>query len=160
VLRVLGNLMGAAGFEFGSAEEVRAAALAAGDLQARLSNVAPEVALPAAPPAPGVQRMGEVTIYRTDSIVRRAHALQSTHDAAPPRAWMSGALMQRLGLREGDPVRVTQGQGMAVLPAARDDGLPAECVRIVAADPATAMLGALFGSVTLERVAVQAGAIA
>jgi NADH-quinone oxidoreductase subunit G len=157
VLRVLGNLMGAAGFEFGSAEEVRAEALAGGELQEKLSNAAPEVALPPAP-AQGVQRVGEVTIYRTDSIVRRAHSLQSTHDAEPPRAWMPGALLQRLGLREGDQVRVTQGQGAAVLPAGRDDGLPADCVRIAAADPATAALGALFGTVTLERVSVQAGA--
>jgi NADH-quinone oxidoreductase subunit G len=153
VLRVFGNLISAAGFEFNSAEEVRAEALATGDLQARLSNAAPEGALPTAvAPASGIQRIGEITIYRTDSIVRRAHSLQSTHDAEPPRAWMPGALLQRFGLREGDEVRVTQGQGTAVLPIGRDDSLPAECVRIAAADPATAMLGALFGSVTLERV--------
>jgi NADH-quinone oxidoreductase subunit G len=70
---------------------------------------------------------------------------------------MPGALLQRLGLREGDQVRVMQGQGTAVLPAGRDDSLPADCVRIAAADPATEMLGPLFGTVTLERVAVQAG---
>jgi NADH-quinone oxidoreductase subunit G len=156
VLRVLGNLMGAAGFEFNGADEVRAEALAGGDLQAQLSNAAPEAALPSVAVS-GIQRIGEVTIYRTDSIVRRAHALQSTHDAQPPRAWMPGALLQRLGLREGDQVRVMQGQGTAVLPAGRDDSLPADCVRIAAADPATEMLGPLFGTVTLERVAVQAG---
>jgi NADH-quinone oxidoreductase subunit G len=39
-----------------------------------------------------------------------------------------------------------------VLPAGRDDSLPADCVRIAAADSATAALGALFGTVTLERV--------
>jgi NADH-quinone oxidoreductase subunit G len=151
VLRVLGNLMGAAGFEFSSAEEVRAEALAAGDLQTRLSNAAPEVPLPPAA-VPGIQRIGEITIYRADSIVRRAHSLQATRDAEPPRAWMPGALLQRLGLREGDRVRVSQGQGTAVLPAGRDDSLPADCVRIAAADSATAALGALFGTVTLERV--------
>jgi NADH-quinone oxidoreductase subunit G len=157
VLRVLGNLMGAAGFEFNSAEDMRAEALAGGDLQARLSNEAPESALP---PAPGsvIERIGEITIYRADSIVRRANALQCTHDAAPPRAWMSGALMERLGLREGDRVRVTHGQGTVVLPAECDERVPAECVRIPAADPATAPLGAMFGSVTLERVSLSAAA--
>jgi NADH-quinone oxidoreductase subunit G len=68
---------------------------------------------------------------------------------------MPGALMQRLGLRDGDRVRVTQGAGEAVLPVARDDRLPADCVRIPAADPATAALGALFGTVALERVSVE-----
>jgi NADH-quinone oxidoreductase subunit G len=152
VLRVLGNLMGAAGFEFASAEEVRAEALKAGDIQARLSNAACELAPTAAATAQAIERIGEVTIYRADSIVRRAESLQRTRDAQSPAAAMSGALMQRLGLREGDRVRVAQGAGEAVLPVARDDQLPADCVRIPAADPATATLGAMFGAVELAQV--------
>jgi len=155
VLRVLGNLMGAAGFEFASAEEVRAEALQAGDIQARLSNVAPAVQLSALSAPSGIQRIGEVTIYRADGIVRRAESLQRTHDAQAPRATMPGSLMQRLGLRDGDHVRVTQGAGEAVLPVVRDDRLPADCVRIPAADPATAALGAMFGTLALARVSAQ-----
>jgi NADH-quinone oxidoreductase subunit G len=155
VLRVLGNLMGAAGFEFASAEEVRAEALQAGDIQARLSNAAPAVQLSAVSAPPGIQRIGEVTIYRADGIVRRAESLQRTHDAQAPRATMPGSLMQRLGLRDGDHVRVTQGAGEAVLPVVRDDRLPADCVRIPAADPVTAALGAMFGTLALARVSAQ-----
>ena len=155
VLRVLGNLMGAAGFEFASAEEVRAEALQAGDIQARLSNVAPAVQLSALSAPSGIQRIGEVTIYRADGIVRRAESLQRTHDAQAPRATMPGSLMQRLGLRDGDHVRVTQGAGEAVLPVVRDDRLPADCVRIPAADPVTAALGAMFGTLALARVSAQ-----
>lgn len=38
VLRVLGSILGAPGFEFDTAEEVRTAALGDGDLTSRLSN--------------------------------------------------------------------------------------------------------------------------
>jgi NADH-quinone oxidoreductase subunit G len=160
VLRVLGNLSGAAGFEFVSAEEVRAEALQAGDIQARLSNAAPEVGVSAPAVSQGIQRIGEVTIYRSDPIVRRARSLQLTRDAQPPAATMSGSLMQRLGLRDGDRVRVTQGAGEVVLPVARDDRLPADCVRIPTADPATSALGPMFGTVNLARASEQREATA
>jgi NADH-quinone oxidoreductase subunit G len=160
VLRVLGNLLGIAGFEFASAEEVRTEALKAGEIAARLSNAAPSRKLPATAEAAGVQRIGEVAIYHTDSIVRRAPSLQQTRDAQPPRAWMARSLMDQLKLRDGDSVRVVQGEGEALLQAARDDRLPAECVRIAAGHPATAMLGGLFGSITLEGVSVQERATA
>jgi NADH-quinone oxidoreductase subunit G len=38
-----------------------------------------------------------------------------------------------------------------VLEAARDDSLPAACVRVPAAHAATAGLGPMFGTVTVER---------
>jgi NADH-quinone oxidoreductase subunit G len=160
VLRVLGNLLGIAGFEFASAEEVRTEALTAGEIAARLSNAAPAAKLPAVAEAAGIQRIGEVPIYHADSIVRRAPSLQQTRDAQPPRAWVAGSLMEALKLRDGDSVRVVQGDGEALLQVARDDRLPAACVRIAAGHPATAMLGGLSGSITLERVSVQERAIA
>ena len=49
---------------------------------------------------------------------------------------------------------VRQGHGEARLAAALDDGLPDECVRVAAAHPSTAGLGAMFGSVTLEKLTV------
>jgi NADH-quinone oxidoreductase subunit G len=51
-------------------------------------------------------------------------------------------------------VLVKQEQGEARLAAALDDRLPDECVRIAAAHPSTAGLGAMFGTVTLEKLAV------
>jgi NADH-quinone oxidoreductase subunit G len=100
----------------------------------------------------GIQRIAEVPIYAADAIVRRAHALQRTRDAAPPVAWMNRALCEKLGLRAGEGVRVRQGGGEAVLAAGIDDKLPAGCVRVAAARPETAMLGAMFGAVTVERI--------
>ena len=109
------------------------------------------------PPLPrpaGLQRIADVPIYFADALVRRAPALQKTRDAQPPRAWMNSKLMGRLGIAAGQPVLVKQGQGEARLAAALDDRLPDECVRVAAAHPSTAGLGAMFGPVTLEKLAV------
>jgi NADH-quinone oxidoreductase subunit G len=52
-------------------------------------------------------------------------------------------------------VKISQGTGSAVLAVARDDDLPANCIRVPAAHPLTAGLGGLFGTITAERVASQ-----
>ena len=77
----------------------------------------------------------------------------SNIDAAPPVAWVSTATYAQLGLRPGDFLRVTQDGGEAVVPVAVDERLPDGCVRLDAARPETAQLGAMFGSVKAERVA-------
>jgi NADH-quinone oxidoreductase subunit G len=151
VLRVLGSLLGLSGFELGSAEEVRAAALRGVDIPARLSNVAAAVSVGAAASGDAVQRIAEVPIYFADALVRRAAPLQQTADAEAPVAGMPGSLMERLGLREGDLVRVAQDGGETVLPAVLDERVPAGCVRINAAHPLTAELGGMFDAVELSR---------
>ena len=103
----------------------------------------------------GLQRIAEVPIYAADAIVRRAPSLQKTRDAAAPVAAMNRALAEKLGLRDGDQVRVRQGAGEAVVPYAMDDKLPADCIRLAAAREETAGLGAMFGTIGAERVAAQ-----
>jgi NADH-quinone oxidoreductase subunit G len=155
VLRVLGNLLGLEGFGHDSADEVMREALGDGDVAARLDNRL-KSAVPAMTAAPaGLQRIAEVPIYAADAIVRRSRALQRTRDAAPPVAWMNRALYEKLGLRDGDAVRVRQDGGEAVLAAGIDDKLPADCLRVAAARPETAALGAMFGAITAERVPAQ-----
>jgi NADH-quinone oxidoreductase subunit G len=63
-----------------------------------------------------------------------------------------------VGVAAGQPVLVKNGAGETKLMAALDEGLPDDCVRISAAHPATAPLGAMFGTVTLEKLAVQQAA--
>jgi NADH-quinone oxidoreductase subunit G len=153
VLRVLGNLLGLAGFEQDSAEEVRREALGEKGVEALLDNRLKDADVGTlAAPAGGVQRIAEVPIYSADAIARRAGALRHTRDGASPAASMPRALFERLGLRDGDGVRLRQGGGEAVLPAAIDDSLPADCVRVAAGRPETAALGAASGEIALERV--------
>jgi NADH-quinone oxidoreductase subunit G len=155
VLRVLGNLLGLAGFDYDSVEEVRreipgAAGAVAEGLDNGLSGAGEQRVSP--PSRAGLERIAEVPIYAADAIVRRAWSLQQTHDASPPTAWMNRALYDRLGLREGDEARIRQGHGEAQVMVAVDDRLPADCIRLATALPGTAKLGAMFGEVTAERV--------
>ena len=153
LLRVLGSLLGRPGFDFDSIEQVRAACLGGREIPGLLSNrISLEVANTPEKPQ-GLQRISDVPIYFTDSLVRRSPPLQKTRDARPPRAWMNGHLLGRLGLSGKDFVLVRQGEGKARLQAAVDDKLPDDCVRIAAAHPTTAGLGAMFGVVTLQKEA-------
>jgi NADH-quinone oxidoreductase subunit G len=90
--------------------------------------------------------------------VRRAPSLQKTRDARVPRAWMNARLMQKLGLADGQPVRVRQGEGSAKLAAALDERLPDDCVRVAAAHAMTAPLGPMFGALELEKVSAEKAA--
>jgi NADH-quinone oxidoreductase subunit G len=157
VLRVLGNLLGLEGFDYESADAVRAAALGANAISAKLDNGLTSLTLdaPAETRGSGLQRIGEVAIYGADAIVRRAPSLQKTHDAAPPVAWMPRSVYDTLGLKDGDFVRVRQGEGEAVVAAGIDDRLPQDCIRLAAAREETAALGALFGTISAERVPAQ-----
>ena len=116
---------------------------------------------PVAPlPSGGIQRVAEVPIYAADALARRSRSLQLTRDAAPPVACMNRALFEQLGLRDGDHLRVRQGAGEALVACSIDDRLPAGCIRLAAARPETAGLGAMFGTVTAERVPAQRKVVA
>ena len=150
VLRVLGNLTGVAGFDYETVEQVREACLQGRDVAQLLSNRLDAVAAGTAFAAGGLQRIADVPIYFADPLARRAPSLQRTRDAQEPRAWMNARVLQQLGLSAGQPVAVRQGDGEARLTAALDERLPDGCVRVAAAHPATAGLGALYGTVTVQ----------
>jgi NADH-quinone oxidoreductase subunit G len=63
---------------------------------------------------------------------------------------MNSRLLAKLGVAPGQPVAVNAVK----LATAVDDRLPDECVRIAAAHPSTAAVGPMFGTLTLEKVAV------
>jgi NADH-quinone oxidoreductase subunit G len=155
VLRVLGNLLGLAGFGYDTAEEVRAAALGDTAIAPRLSNRASaELALSTAATltAGSFERIADVPIYHADAIVRRADSLQLTRAAkVAVQASLPAGLFDRLGLKDGDAVRVRQGELSVEMPAARDADLPETVVRVSAATGAAAALGAMFGELVVEK---------
>ena len=63
-----------------------------------------------------------------------------------------------LDLAPGQMVLVRQGAGEARLEAALDDKLPDGCVRVAAAHPSTAGLGAMFGSLSVARIEMEQAA--
>ena len=150
VLRVLGNLLGLPGFDQESPEQVRTEALGLGSLVTRLDNasVAPLV-IPAA--SGTTERVADVPIYSTDSLVRRAASLQLTADARLPVVGLPPSLWKQLGLQTGAKVLVDQGQGAVVLPAREDATLAEGTVRVAAGHASTVALGAMFGPITVEK---------
>ena len=151
VLRVLGNLLALEGFAQADSEAVRAEALAS-DLASRLDNGVEGIVVSSATgPAGMLERVADVPIHFADPIARRAQSLQKTRDAAAPTARIAPATLAALGLAAGDRVRVAQGTASVELVAQADDGLAAGCVRVAAAHPSTAALGAMSGDLSVER---------
>ncbi|OFA05060.1 NADH-quinone oxidoreductase chain 3 [Duganella sp. HH101] len=153
VLRVLGNILGLSGFDYDTSEAIRDEVLGAGvtDLSAKLNNTTKQAVVAATSVSTGTERIADVPIYFADAVVRRAESLQKMADAAAPKAHLSSALAQQLGVAAGDKVKVTQGSGSAILVAAVDAKLPANAVRVAAAHASTAVLGGMFGSITVEK---------
>jgi NADH-quinone oxidoreductase subunit G len=152
VLRVLGNLLALKGFDFETSEDVRAEAL--GDqtaISGRLDNRAGPV-VPLMIQEAALERLSDVPIYETDPWVRRADGLQHTADARPRGADLPTGLWRQLGLKDGDFVRVTQGEATAELPARLDDRLADGTVRIPSGTALTRTLGAMFGPLNLSKV--------
>ncbi|MGA9164794.1 MAG: NADH-quinone oxidoreductase subunit NuoG [Thiobacillus sp.] len=155
VLRVLGNLLGLAGFDHNDSKDVLRDALGdtpTGNVQAYLNNEISGVTATPLQAHDGLERVAEVPIYQTDAVVRRSSSLQRTLDAALPVARMHSRLIAKLGLQENGRVSVRQTASALTLKVQRDDLLPDNCVRIPSGHPLTAGLGPMFGPITAEPV--------
>jgi NADH-quinone oxidoreductase subunit G len=148
VLRVLGNLLGLAGFEQDSS---RSRAQRGAGRQAGFGRRAPEQpgrwrCDRSCRAAPALQRIADVPIHFADPLARRAPSLQKTRDAAPPAARMNAATLAKLGLIAGMQVKVSTTEtragtslgGTAILAVQLDAGVPDGCVRVAAGHELTA----------------------
>ena len=157
VLRVLGNLLGLEGFTFETPEEVRDEALGSVDaIPGRLNNRPAQTAADAGQgsgdrrPA-ALERIADVPIYATDSIVRRAPSLQLTADARRRsrtcRATCGSASASRpatrSGFRRAAPRRCCRRRSTRPWPRPRCASRPG-----IARPPA---LGAMFGPIAVEK---------
>ena len=96
-------------------------------------------------------RAGETPIYATDPLVRRSQPLQKSADGKQAFASMSKAEMDKLGVSDGDMVKVKQGNGTAELAARTDEGVPAGCVWVPTGLPQTQTLGRVFAEVEVHK---------
>jgi NADH-quinone oxidoreductase subunit G len=153
LLRVLGNVLNLDGFAYNSSEEIRDEVLGKGvEFAAGLSNELNGVSIAlSSVAANGLQRIADVPINFADPMARRAPALQQTADSVAPTARLSEQTLAQIGVAENAQVRVKQGSGEALLVAKIDNNVPAGCVRVSAAHASTAMLGDMFGSISVER---------
>ncbi len=125
VLRVLGNLLDIAGFDYMSSEEVR------DELQQRVGDTALDNTVPWRCPeefsvAEEVLRgVDELPSYGVDSITRRSDALQQTLDATSKEAIKIGlSLASRLGLENAERVVARQGDNEVTLSLVVDRAIP------------------------------------
>jgi len=150
VLRVLGNLLGIEGFEYETSDQVRIEAVPA-DLESKFLNetdilpIKPQSALNVA------ERIADIPIHFSDSIVRRSPPLQATRDATPPKARANARTLEAFDVTDGDKARVRQGDATALLEVALDEKVADGVVHVSAAHESTAALGPMFGPITLER---------
>jgi NADH-quinone oxidoreductase subunit G len=155
VLRVLGNLLQVAGFEYNSSEEVRAEALGGQPVfVSGLDNGIDGIALNLTATVNGLERIADVPIHFADALVRRAPALQQAADSAAPSARMNAATLNKLGVAAGDKLKVKVGAGgtaTVTLAAELDAGLPDGTVRVAAAHADTLALGAMSAVLSMEK---------
>jgi len=151
VLRVLGNLLEVAGFDYTSSEQARDEALGGAQTEfvAGLDNGVKPGALDLAAAGEGIERIADVPIHFADPLARRAPSLQATKDAAAPTARMSAATLARLGIASGESIKVDAGE--TALLAILDAGVPDNCVRIAAAHAHTLGAGAMFGALEVRK---------
>jgi len=151
LLRVLGNRLGLAGFEYMEAGEIteELRRLVGVDLAADSARWAlPERLEPG--PRGGLERIGDVPPYAVDALVRRAGALQRTALAVDAAAGVAPALAARIGLEPGGRARVRQGAAEVTLEVVIDERVPDGCVRVHAAVPGSRGLGPAFGAIEVE----------
>ena len=160
VLRVLGSMLGLAGFGHDSIEAVRRELPSQDEIAARLSN-ATQTAIDSRVAAGanrgdgsvrGAERVADVPIYFTDPLVRRAPSLQKTRDAQAPLARVNASMLAALKLTDGGAARVRQAGGEAMMKIGLDASVPDGCVRVAAAHASTSMLGPMFGPIGVEPV--------
>jgi NADH-quinone oxidoreductase subunit G len=152
VLRVLGKLLEQNGFDYETSEQVRDDLLGGRpEFVAGLDNAVKAGAIDLSANVQGLQRIADVPIHFADPLVRRAPGLQATADAAAPTARMNAATLAKVGAADGGKVKVGAGDTALELVAQLDAGLPDDCVRVAAAHASTVSLGALFGTLKVER---------
>jgi NADH-quinone oxidoreductase subunit G len=155
VLRVLGNLLGLEGFDFDSSEQVKNE-IFGGEKPSKVvwnrlnNNLRHLVEIDVQTSGKALRRIGEIPLYQSDAIVRRAPSLQKAGRTAHGYIAMNGVLLSKLGLKVGDMAQVAQSGASVQLPVRLDDQLLDHCVRVPMC-AATASLGDLYGEITVEK---------
>ena len=161
VLRVLGNLFEAEGFDYMSVEDIL------DEIEGQIKDLSRdnqkiETAItPAKESASnqntGLTLVGGIAMYGGDAIVRRAPALQATSDAiASSQVGISEATAKKLGLTTGDTVLVSSSGSSASNQSVSgqvriDSGLADLCVAIPMGTELSAVLSAQGSEVSLEK---------
>jgi len=151
ILRVLGNLFNLDGFEYLSSEDVRnEIQQQCQDIQ--LSNdLSPDAPMASVPEVTGLQRVGEIPLYATDALVRRATQLQKTKDADQGYVKVNASLAEKLSLQSGDKVKFTQNSQSEMASIIIDDAVADDCVWLPAGLTLSSRMGETYAPIELEK---------
>jgi NADH-quinone oxidoreductase subunit G len=148
ILRRIGQELGLDGFTQVSLADVQA------DLAAAASTAQPGLEEPPAMTAPtasdGLYRIGAVPMYAVDPLCRRSAPLQSTAHATGGFVGLNPADAGRLGLADGQTVRVAQGEDQATLALRVLDTVSEGAAWIPSGTCATRKLGDAMGPVSVS----------
>jgi len=95
-------------------------------------------------------RVGEVAMYSVDALCRRSEYLQQTVHAQNEFAGISPDDADRLGIVQGQQVRVSQGGEHVMVPLSVCDELPAGAIWVKSATRTGTVLGDSFGPISVE----------
>jgi NADH-quinone oxidoreductase subunit G len=128
VLRMAGERCGLEGFDAVTVTDVSRVT------QGRLPASAPNACYPLrktvsqGESALGLEAVTRVPMYRTDALVRRAHALQQMPQAGDENLRLNPVTLANLGLTDGARVRLQAGGAEASAEALADPAVPEGCV--------------------------------
>ncbi len=127
VYRIMGQQLGIDGYDYETVTEILADVLQPGRSDITLGEVTGKLQPIMRPD--GLSRTGEVCIYATDSLVRRADSLQQTADGKARRVVRVNAVTaNKLGIFDAPQVLVLQGERFASLPLSIEEGLADDAV--------------------------------
>ncbi len=146
VLRVLGEMLGCQGFDYLDLDEVAEDAAGAMSWEAELPAPTYEAAMAVEEGA--LERIGELSLYGIDALVRRAAPLQALN---PFRVALHPETAAAHALSEGDGVTLSQGEARLRTTVQLDEGVPPGAILCTVGQGEGACLGAAYGPVSLEK---------
>jgi len=146
VLRVIGNFLELDGFDYLASEDVRDE-LDGLTRELDTSSRSEITAINLDAGKSELTRIGHVSLYAVDSLVRRSEPLQATDDALAAMIVLNNTTAKKLGLDDGQMAVVMQNNTRVNLPIYIEDAIPDDCAFIPAGVAGSVELGISYGPV-------------
>jgi NADH-quinone oxidoreductase subunit G len=149
VLRVMGNFLKLAGFDYTTSEEVRDELDAlTGDIQISATSEVKPLMLPTT--LPELTRIGHLPLYAVDALVRRAPPLQETTDSLSAMIAINQTTAAKLGLQGSRNAVVVQNNARISIPLYIENAIPDNCAFIPTGVTGSNELGSSYGPVEVD----------
>ncbi|WP_339044892.1 NADH-quinone oxidoreductase subunit NuoG [Candidatus Zinderia endosymbiont of Aphrophora alni] len=98
-----------------------------------------------------LERISDIPIYLSNSILRRSKILSKTQDSQEPKILISKKLSKKLSISNYNIIYIKQKKGYAILEAYIDKNLPENVIQISAAHKKTSNLGKMIGNIKIKK---------